>query len=63
MRKRRRPSIENIWGILTRKMYADNRQYERVFHLKEAVIDAWKSITEEKREKILLRVYLKEFLN
>ena len=37
--------IENIWGILARKIYADNRQY------KEAVIDAWKSLTEEMAKK------------
>lgn len=45
--------IENIWGILTRNIYADNRQYESVFHLKEAVIDAWKSITEEMRKNLV----------
>ena len=43
--------IENIWGILARKIYADNRQYESIFHLKEAVIDAWKSLTEEMTKK------------
>ncbi|KAI8119252.1 Transposable element Tc3 transposase [Lucilia cuprina] len=32
--------IVNIWGMLSRKIYAENRQYAIVSHLKEAVISS-----------------------
>lgn len=45
--------IENIWGILARRVYAQNRQYQSVFDLKEAVIDEWRSINEEIRTNLV----------
>lgn len=36
--------IENLWGILVRRVYANNKQYATVQALKSAIIDAWESI-------------------
>jgi hypothetical protein len=33
--------MENLWGVLVQRIYADNRQYETVQDLKSAVIEAW----------------------
>lgn len=33
--------IENIWGLLTREVYKENRQYDNIQHLKIAVNEAW----------------------
>jgi len=32
--------IENLWGILVRKIYGNHRQYQNVMDLKRAVIEA-----------------------
>lgn len=36
--------IENVWGILVRKIYCNNTQYSSVPELKTAVIEAWGSL-------------------
>lgn len=36
--------MENLWGILVRRIYANNRQYQTVDELKEAILEAWNSI-------------------
>lgn len=36
--------MENLWGILVRKVYANNRQYETVEQLKVAINAAWQQI-------------------
>ena len=36
--------LENAWGILARRVYANNRQYKTVAELKAAVIDAWNEL-------------------
>lgn len=38
--------IENIWGILTRRVFAEYRQYNSVPELKTAIFDAWEGIEE-----------------
>ena len=45
--------IKNIWGILVRRVYAQNRQYRDVFELKEIIIDEWRAITEDTRTKLV----------
>lgn len=45
--------IENIWGILVSRVYTENRQYQTVFDLKEAVIDEWRTINEELRTNLI----------
>lgn len=39
--------IENIWGIMVRQIYADNKQYASISDLKLAVIAAWELISKE----------------
>ena len=33
--------MENIWGILARRIYENNRQYAGLGELKRAIINAW----------------------
>lgn len=35
--------VENIWGILVRRIYADGKQYNSVAELKVAVSEAWEN--------------------
>ncbi len=44
--------IENIWGIMVRKVYANGRQYHKVTDLKIAINAAWPSINQNLREKV-----------
>lgn len=36
--------IENIWGILVRRVYADNRQFSHVEELKTAILNEWNNL-------------------
>jgi transposase len=36
--------IENLWGILVRRVYAENKQYQSVNELQIAIIQAWEGI-------------------
>lgn len=36
--------MENLWGILVRRIYAEGRQYDSVNELKTAINEAWESI-------------------
>ncbi|KHJ99215.1 hypothetical protein OESDEN_00802 [Oesophagostomum dentatum] len=36
--------IENLWGILARKVYANNKQYRTINELRLAVMQAWGAI-------------------
>lgn len=36
--------IENIWGIIVRRIYANRKQYDNVEQLKVAVSEAWESL-------------------
>jgi len=33
--------IENLWGLLVRDIYANNKQYTKVDELKQAICRAW----------------------
>ncbi len=37
--------IENLWGILVRRVYAHNRQFLTVCDLKAAILEAWAEIS------------------
>ena len=39
--------IENLWGILSRRVYADGRQFRSIKELTNVLIDVWDSITIE----------------
>lgn len=45
--------IENMWGILVRSIYKDNRQYQTVNELKCAILDAWQSISQETIDNLI----------
>lgn len=36
--------IENLWGIMTREVYAKGRQFRSVAELREAILRAWERI-------------------
>jgi hypothetical protein len=36
---------ENIWGQLVRMIYAENKQYQTVEQLKQAILKAWRRLT------------------
>jgi transposase len=36
--------IENLWGIIVRTIYADNRQYDTVQELRAAIVHTWNQI-------------------
>lgn len=38
--------IENLWGTLSRKVYAEGKQYDNIDRLKGAIIQCWKSISQ-----------------
>lgn len=39
--------IENIWGIMVRRMYANNRQYRTIAELKNGILEAWNTLDAE----------------
>ena len=36
--------MENVWGLLVRRVYANNQQYESMGDLKAAILQAWDDI-------------------
>ncbi|CAK9832681.1 Transposable element Tc3 transposase [Anthophora retusa] len=38
--------IENLWGILVRRIFSDNRTYSNVNELKHAIVETWNNIEE-----------------
>nr|CAD2203391.1 unnamed protein product [Meloidogyne enterolobii] len=45
--------IENLWCIIVRDIYADNRQYETVSELKIAIESAWNRINEQTLKNLI----------
>jgi transposase len=45
--------IENIWGIIVRSVYAENRHFDSIEELKVAIIKAWNEITPSTRKKLI----------
>lgn len=39
--------IENLWGIIVRRVYANGRQFDNVGSLKAAVVKAWQDLPSE----------------
>lgn len=46
--------IENIWGILVRHIYAENKQYHNVRELKQAIVAAWHAVAQETMDNLIL---------
>lgn len=38
--------MENVWGILSRRVYAENRQFDDISSLKTAILEEWEKIDE-----------------
>lgn len=36
--------MENIWGLLVRRIYQNNKQFQSVRELKSAILEAWQNI-------------------
>lgn len=45
--------IENLWGILVRKVYKDGRQFSSISELKSAILDAWDDLGPETFQKLV----------
>ena len=45
--------IENLWGIISRKIYSAGKQYENREELREAVLEAWDLIILETMEQLI----------
>lgn len=45
--------IENLWGILSRKVYANGRQFKDIESLKAAILESWASIEVEMCQKLI----------
>ena len=39
--------VENVWGILTRRVYAEGKQYSTVEELRQAIVSHWSSLGAE----------------
>ena len=45
--------VENLWGILARKVYAHQRQFKDVDELLEVVMESWDEVSEECLENLV----------
>lgn len=36
--------MENVWGVMVRRIYADNRVYSNLNELRTAIVDCWGSL-------------------
>lgn len=45
--------MENLWGIMVRSVYENNRQYNSLQELKTAVLDAWEHLSGETLTKLI----------
>ncbi len=45
--------IENVWGILARRIYKNGRQFETVAALKDAIREEWSSLGTEEVKKLI----------
>lgn len=46
--------IENLWGIMVRRIYADGRQYQTRNELQGAIEQAWTEINQETMDNLVL---------
>uniref|UniRef100_A0A914CHP0 Tc1-like transposase DDE domain-containing protein n=1 Tax=Acrobeloides nanus TaxID=290746 RepID=A0A914CHP0_9BILA len=48
--------IENIWGILVRRIYVDNKTYQTKEALMEAIQEAWEDLDQEMIGNLVLSI-------
>lgn len=53
--------IENIWGVLVRRVYAEHRQYESLAELKVAILEEWRKLDSEFLNKLIRSVQKRIF--
>lgn len=46
--------IENVWGILSNKVYSNGRQFENVAEIKKAIIEEWTKIEEQTLKNLVI---------
>jgi transposase len=46
--------IENLWSVLARSVYEDNKQYHSIYELKMAILRCWEKISRGTIEKLIL---------
>ncbi|KAI5155154.1 hypothetical protein ENBRE01_3494, partial [Enteropsectra breve] len=46
--------IENLWGILVHRVYANGRQFDNEDQLKETAIKEWECISKDTLESLIL---------
>ena len=44
--------IENVWGLLARRVYGHGRQFDTLEDLADKIIDCWDSITDQYLNKL-----------
>ena len=45
--------MENVWGIMVRRLYANEKQYDTVAQLKSSLMEVWKAIENEIRHNLI----------
>uniref|UniRef100_A0A914DTN0 Uncharacterized protein n=1 Tax=Acrobeloides nanus TaxID=290746 RepID=A0A914DTN0_9BILA len=45
--------IENLWGIIVRHLYANNRQFQSTEELKQAIVEAYLNISQETLQNLV----------
>ena len=45
--------IENLWGILSRRVYRNGRQFQNVCELKEAIAEEWRLISNSELQNLV----------
>lgn len=45
--------IENVWGILSRRVYKDGRQFSSVLELKQCILQEWGALTQNFASKLV----------
>lgn len=45
--------IENVWGILVRRIYANNRRFRTLNQLKGAILEAWENLEQSLLNKLV----------
>lgn len=45
--------MENLWGIVARRLYTENRRFENVDELKRGIVNAWSSIGQETIDNLI----------
>lgn len=45
--------MENVWGIIVRRVYENNRQFETIGELKSAILRVWRELTSNILENLV----------